>query len=137
MLHHRPSGFEPAGTRPWISGSGFEPGPHDAWGVAANGGSGRVMTGTVAGVCPTPWPRAKRSLIGPSGPWAPAAGGSARTAAISAHDRTESLLTHLDNRQRWTATKLQANRWLPVRLSRNQRRLTGGRTSMATKTRPR
>ncbi len=36
---------EPAGTRPWIPGSGFDPGPQTARGVATSGGSARVRGG--------------------------------------------------------------------------------------------
>ena len=68
---------EPAGTRPWIPGSGFEPGPHCARGVATNGGSARVAIATLAGFCPIPCPSASRSLSGPNGPWA--AAGAAQT----------------------------------------------------------
>jgi hypothetical protein len=40
MLHHSPSVAEPAGTRPCIEGSGFDPAPHCARGVASIGGAG-------------------------------------------------------------------------------------------------
>ena len=73
---------EPAGTRPWIPGSGFEPGPHCARGVATNGGSARVAIATLAGFCPIPCPSASRSLSGVSAPTALSAG-SARISAIT------------------------------------------------------
>ena len=73
---------EPAGTRPWMPGSGLEPGPHFARGVATNGGSARCAVATWAGCWPPPWPSANRSLSGVSAPIAFSAG-SARMSAIT------------------------------------------------------
>src|SRR3954447_5249052 len=68
----------PLGTRPWMPGSGFEPGPHVARGVAVSGGSARRSMGAFAGFCPTPSPSAKRSLSGVSAPLAMSAGSATR-----------------------------------------------------------
>ncbi len=90
-LHVSALGFDPAGTRPWIPGSGLEPGPHVARGVAVTGGSGFCCTGAMTGVCPSPCPSAKRSLSGPAGICATADAGSASPA--SAMDTTMLLPT--------------------------------------------
>src|SRR3954452_13119890 len=81
-LHWSPVVADPAGTRPWMPGSGLDPGPHTACGVATCGGSARVAVGTRAGFCPVPCPSASRSLSGPSAPNAFNAG-SAITIAIT------------------------------------------------------
>src|SRR5436190_16467724 len=63
MLHHRPLVAEPAGTRPWMSGSGLDPGSQlVARGVAANGGPPGLRIGAASGVSPLPWPSERRSL---------------------------------------------------------------------------
>src|SRR3954462_11164912 len=63
MLHHRPFVAEPAGTRPWMSGSGLDPGSQlVARGVAANGGPPGFRIGAASGVSPPPRPSARRSL---------------------------------------------------------------------------
>src|SRR5947209_18205315 len=62
MLHHRPCTPEPAGTRPSTPGSGRDPAPQEARGVAERGGSARLTVATRVGVWPAPWPMAARSL---------------------------------------------------------------------------
>src|SRR6476469_6430917 len=84
MLHQSPSVAEPAGTRPWTDGSGFEPGPQFARGTASIGGAAGFCTGTSAGVSPEPWPRAAKSLRGPNGPAAQVVAGAIASVAIAA-----------------------------------------------------
>src|SRR4051794_8938952 len=81
MLHHRPLDADPAGTRPWMLGSGLELESHCARGAASNEGDAAVTTGAWSGVSPPPCPSASRSLGGPKGDCAAAGEASASSAS--------------------------------------------------------
>src|SRR3954447_23020196 len=66
-----------------MSGSGLEPAPHRARGVASMGGAAGFCTGTLPGVWPPPCPSASRSFNGPNGPSAMAVTGAMRNAATA------------------------------------------------------
>src|SRR3954454_15022349 len=65
MLHLSAFSFAPAGTRPWMPGSGLEPGPQRTCGVATKGGSEFRWIGTRSGLSPLPCRSESRSLSGP------------------------------------------------------------------------
>src|SRR4051794_37014241 len=80
MLHHSPFAAAPAGTRPWMLGSGFDPASQCARGTASNDGDAALTIGAWSGVSPPPCPRASRSLGGPKGDCAAAGEASASSA---------------------------------------------------------
>src|SRR4051812_16524650 len=93
-LHQSPALAEPAGTRPWMSGSCLAPGPHFARGAAANDGDAALTIGAASGVSPAPSPRARRSFCGGPNGLCAEAGAAVDPSARSAARSVATRMTH-------------------------------------------